>query len=149
MRVLFAIGGMCLGVASPGLALAEPPSYYIGAGVRTGFNDDFAAVLDSKVKLTSLGEVLSVSLRPELLLGDDVELRLPISLEAEVETGLYPFAGAGVAYNPDGSRDVAPMLTAGLDLGFNSALVLSTELNVIFNSGNTDAEFIGSLNYAF
>ncbi|MDJ0707367.1 MAG: hypothetical protein QNJ46_29185 [Leptolyngbyaceae cyanobacterium MO_188.B28] len=149
MRVLFALAGLSLGFVSTRVALAESPNAYLGAGIRAGFNDDVGALIDSKVKVFPLGDALSISVRPELLLGNDTELRLPISLDAEIDQGVYPFAGVGVAYNADGSSDFDPMATAGLDLGLNSHWVLSTELNVIFKSGDTDTEFIGSLNYAF
>jgi hypothetical protein len=147
------VGVMVTGLEQTGTALAEPsankpPAYYLGAGVRTGFNDNTLAVLDSKVKLTDLGD-LTLSTRPALFLGDDVEVRWPITVEGTAARGLYPFGGAGIAYNVDGRSNVDPMLTGGLDIGLAQRLVMNLELNVIFKSADTDTEFAATLNYSF
>jgi hypothetical protein len=147
------LGGAMVGALGPvGAALADqsaskPPAYYVGAGVRTGFNDNTLAVLDSKVKLTDLGDV-TLSTRPALLLGDDVEIRVPLTVEGAAARGLYPFGGAGIAYNIDGRSKVDPILTGGLDIGIAQRLILNLELNVIFKSADTDTEFAATLNYS-
>lgn len=128
--------------------LGKPPAYYVGVGIRTGFNDDTAAVLDTKAKLTDLGD-LTLSTRPALLLGNDVEFRLPFSVEGTAARNVYPYGGAGIAYNVDGLSRVDPMLTGGLDIGVARQLVVGLEFNFIFRKADTDTEFAASLNYSF
>ncbi|HEY9877410.1 MAG TPA: hypothetical protein V6D29_03085 [Leptolyngbyaceae cyanobacterium] len=143
--VYLAIG--CL-LGSAGAALADPPDYYVGAGVRAGLNDSTAAVLNSKAEVADFGD-LSLSVRPELMVGSEFEMRLPITVEGQLDQGIYPYAGAGIAYS-DGST-INPMVTIGTDLGITNNLVLDVELNVIFKTAasDTDTELVGALNYAF
>ncbi len=139
---------MVTGIANA--VLADPPGYYVGAGVRTGLNDSTAFVIDSKLRLTDLDNT-SLSVRPAVLFADDVELRLPLTLEGTLDEGIYPYLGAGVAYNADGLSNLDPMVTGGVDLNVLDNFVVDLQLNVIFESGvnDTDTEFIATLNYLF
>jgi hypothetical protein len=142
------------GIALASLGWATPvfsqtvPDYYVGAGARFGFNDNVSFVVDSKAKLADLGD-FTVSARPSVLFGSDVELRLPLSIEAPLNDGVYPYGGAGVAYNADGNSSFDPMLTGGVDLELGNNLVLDVGLNVVFKPGNTDTEMAATLNYRF
>jgi len=138
-----------LGLAPAG-AIAEPPVHYLGVGARGGFNDSTAAVINAKLKINGEDRP-GVSLRPALLLGDEIEVRLPLTVDLELGEQFFPFAGAGVAYNTDGLSAVDPMLTAGTDVRLVENLVLGLEGNFIFqlDSSDTDAEFIGTVNYEF
>jgi hypothetical protein len=139
----------CLGLGLFTPAFAQtPPDYYVGAGVRFGFNDDTAFVVDSKAKLVDLGD-FTLSTRPSVLFGGDVELRLPVSVEAPISDGIFPYGGAGVAYNTDGNSRFDAMLTGGVDVDLGRNLVLDVGLNVVFKPGNTDTELATTLNYSF
>lgn len=146
---LIATTTMVLGASSR--AWADLPNHYVGVGIRAGFNDSTAAVIDSKVKLVDLSEVneVSASIRPALLLGDEAELRFPLSIETEFGEGFFPFLGGGIAYNVDGTSDVDPMITAGIDINVANNIILNLEGNFIFQSSDTDTEFMASINYAF
>jgi hypothetical protein len=135
---------------SGGAALAELPAYYVGAGVRTGFGDPTSAVLNAKVQVTQFDNV-GVSVRPELMLGDITEFRLPVTVETEAYRGVYPFVGAGIAVNTDGLNRTDPMVTGGVDAAVARNLLLKLELNVIFQTAvsDTDLEFVSTLNYRF
>lgn len=146
-RLLTLLGLGCMFMPA-GAALAEPPDYYVGAGIRAGLNDSVAAVIDSKALISDFGE-LSLSARPSLLVGDNLELRLPISIEGEVYEGIYPFAGGGVAYNQDGNSGFDPMITGGVDVEITRQIYFGATGNAIFRSGDTDFELIGTINYAF
>lgn len=148
MKTLLTLFGFTLTLLPMGVAVAEPPDYYVGVGARGGLNDSFAAVIDSKALITELGE-LSVSARPGLVIGDNVELRLPLSIEGEIYEGIYPYAGGGIAYNQDGRSAVNPMVTGGVDIALARRLYFGAEANAIFRTGDTDFELIGTLNYAF
>lgn len=140
-----------LGAVVPASAQVRPivmPDYYVGAGARFGFNDDAAFVVDSKAKLADLGD-FTLSTRPAVMLGNDVELRLPISVEAPVHDGIFPYGGAGVAYNAGGNSRFDPLITGGVDVSLGENIVLDVGVNVIFKPNNTDTEFATTLNYRF
>lgn len=149
MKQLLVLLGIGFALAPTGAALADPPAYYVGAGVRGGFNDDFAGVINSKAELLELGEELSLSARPAVIIGDDFELRLPLSVEGEIYESVYPYAGLGVAFNQDGSSEVDPMVTAGVDFAVAERIYVGATGNAIFRNNDTDFELIGTVNYAF
>ncbi|MBD1916369.1 MULTISPECIES: hypothetical protein [Cyanophyceae] len=127
----------------------QVPNYYVGAGVRAGFNDDTSFVIDSKAKVTELGDRTTLSVRPSLVFDNSTELRLPISVDYALDQALYPYAGAGVAYNADGRSGIDPMITAGLDWGITRSVVIDFNASMLFKPGDTDAEITATVNYAF
>jgi len=156
-RTIGVIGGVLVGVLSQSMiARAEPPAtipaYYIGAGFRGGKGDATAAVIDSKIKLTDLGE-RTLSTRPALLMGGyDTEWRLPVTIDGQKnEHGISWFGGAGLAYNMDDLDEIDGMLTGGLDMALNRRLVLNLTINFIWQSAisDDDTEFLATLNYGF
>lgn len=130
-------------------AIAAPAANYIGGGVRTGFQDDTLFILNGKFKATDLGPGLSLSGRPTVMFGDEVELRLAVTGEGEVAKNLSPFFGGGLSINTDGGGKVYPLLNAGLDYRLADQLVLQVGGNLLFKSGDTDTELTASLDYAF
>ncbi|MEM7062764.1 MAG: hypothetical protein AAF572_06340 [Cyanobacteria bacterium P01_B01_bin.77] len=120
---------------------------YVGLGVRTGLNDSTALVVDSKLKVIPLDQG-SVSFRPAILIGDDLEGRLPLSFDLPFEEQFLFFGGGGFAYNFDDS-DFDPMITGGVDMPINERLILNVEGNLIFKSNDTDAEIAASINWQF
>jgi hypothetical protein len=145
---------LLLSTAAAPAALAQPlptpADYYVGVGIRAGFNDPTAFVIDSKAKLLELGNPrTTLSARPSLLFENGTELRLPLTVDYAVDQGISPYAGAGVAYNAGGGSRVDPMVTAGLDFGVARNLVLDVNLSTLFKPGNTDTEFTATINYAF
>ncbi|MGF1519760.1 MAG: hypothetical protein ACFCVB_18430 [Nodosilinea sp.] len=147
-----ALGVIALGVTvsvAPNTQAQQPPDYYVGVGVRTGLNDPTAFVIDSKVKLTDLADAATLSVRPALLFENSTELRLPISVDFGISDGFYPYAGAGVAFNADGSSRVDPLITGGIDIGIGRNLVVDVNLNMLFKPGNADTELTATINYAF
>lgn len=154
---LGAIGGVLGSILFQStIALAEPsqsteaPAYYVGAGVRGGKGDAIAAVIDSKIKLTDLGE-RTLSTRPALLMGGyDTEWRLPFTIDGQQNArGISWFGGGGLAYNMDNLDEVDGMLTGGLDMALNRRLIVSLTINFIWQSAisDDDTEFYASLNY--
>jgi hypothetical protein len=155
MTIKFALGSslaldltISLGTAPAALA-QQPPDYYVGAGIRAGFNDDTAFVIDSKAKLTDLGNAATLSVRPAVVFDSGTELRLPLSIDFAASQSLYPYVGAGVAYNADGGSRIDPMITGGVDWSVGQNLVLDLNLSMLFKPGNADTEFTATLNYAF
>lgn len=144
--IVTTIFGLTLGFSAPA-ALADPPDNYVGGGVRAEFNDDTAAVIHAKVKVLDLGK-FSLSGRPALIIGNSAELRLAATAEGDIAPRLSPYGGGGIAINKDGSGDVDPLLTAGLDIKVIKQLVVQVGGNLIFTNG-TDAEVMATVNYAF
>ncbi|WOD41355.1 hypothetical protein [Nodosilinea sp. E11] len=136
-------------IAAPVASAQQPPDYYVGAGVRAGFNDPTSFVIDSKAKLTDLGNAATLSVRPSVLFDNNTELRLPVSVDFAVADGFYPYGGAGVAYNAGGRSAVDAMITGGLDWGIAQNLVLDLNVSMLFKPGNADTEFTATINYAF
>ncbi len=149
----FALAGLtalALGaIAAPDTLAQQRPDYYVGAGVRAGFNDNTSFVIDSKAKITDLGNAATLSVRPAIVFDSSTELRLPISVDFAATRSLYPYAGAGIAYNADGQSTVDPMITGGLDWSVARNLVLDLNANVLFKPGNTDTELTATINYSF
>ncbi len=145
--------GALLGVfaiATPALAFPIEESEinnYVGIGIRAGLNDDAAAVVDSKLEIVPFNQV-SVSVRPAILIGDDVEGRLPVSLDYALAEQVLFFGGGGFAYTFD-SSDFEPMVTGGLDMAISERLILNVEGNLIFKSDDADAEVAASINWLF
>jgi hypothetical protein len=145
-------------LSQPSMALAAPtspvevPAYYIGAGVRGGQADATAAVIDSKFKLTDLGD-LTLSTRPALLMGGyDTEWRWPVTVEGQqAGRGFALFGGGGLAYNMDDLGEIDAMVTGGMDMPVNPHLILNLTINFIWQSSisDDDTEFMATVNYGF
>lgn len=146
--IALGVFALIVGVA-PNAEAQRPPDYYVGAGVRTGFNDPTAFVIDSKAKFLEISSDVTLSARPSVLFSDDVELRLPISVDIGLTEGFSPYAGAGLAYNAEGSSRVDALITGGIDIGVARNLVLDVNFNMLFKPSNTDTELTATINYEF
>jgi hypothetical protein len=152
MGIRCVVGAAIVAIVSLGSAtgaIAAPAANYIGGGVRTGFQDDTLFIINGKFKATDLGNNLSLSGRPTVMFGDEVELRLAVTGEGEVARNLSPFFGGGVSINTDGSGKAFPLLNAGVDYRLADQLVIQVGGNLLFKSGDTDTELTASLGYAF
>jgi hypothetical protein len=141
-------------IAAPAAQAQTIPDYYVGVGVRAGFNDSTSFVLDSKAKVFDFdniagGTIGSVSVRPAVIFDSDTELRLPVSVDFILAENFYPYAGAGIAYNADGRSAVDAMITGGLDWSVARNIVLDLNASVLFKPGDTDTELTATINYAF
>ena len=130
----------------------EVPDYYLGAGLRGLKGDAVAAVIGSKIKLTSLGE-RTFSTRPALLLGGyDTEWRLPFTIEGNVNShGFAWFGGAGLAYNMDDLGSTDAMVTGGIEVPFKKRLVLNLTIDYMWQDAisDIDGEFLATVHYGF
>jgi hypothetical protein len=152
MGIRCGVWAVVVAIASLGSAtgaIAAPAANYIGGGIRTGFQDDTLFVLNGKFKATDLGNTISLSGRPTVMFGDEVELRLAVTGEGEVARNLSPFLGGGLSINTDGGGQVYPLLNAGVDYRLGDQLVIQVGGNLLFKSGDTDTELTASLGYAF
>ena len=128
--------------------LAKPIDSYIGVGARAPLQDDPALIINAKLKIADLGGV-GWSGRPAIFLGKYTESRFALTGEKEVSPGWTPFFGIGVATNADGSGEVNPMLSGGLDVQIGERFVLNVGGNFIFQSDDRERELTATVNYMF
>lgn len=141
---LWAAAPLLLGIAAPAAVAGPLEGYSVGTGVRAGFNDDTSFAIGAKLPITQFkvqGNGLGLSVRPDLIFGDELEVRAAATVEASA-LKLSPYGGGGLAYNTDNTGDISPMLSAGLeyDLQRNAAIRLGG--NYIFQDGDTDTELL-------
>jgi hypothetical protein len=140
---------LMMGLGAPAVfapaAIAGPlEGYNIGAGVRTGFNDGTSLAVGGKVPVTQFkiqGNGLGLSVRPDLIFGDELEVRAAVTVDASA-LKLAPYGGAGVAYNTDNTGDLSPMLSAGLEYDIQRNATIRLGGNYIFQDGDTDTEML-------
>jgi len=134
-------------------AQRQVPDYFVGVGGRGRKGDPFATVIGSKLKLTDIGG-LSLSTRPEVLLGgfESAEWRLPFTVEGKVNKyGFAWFGGGGLAYNMDDLGETDAMVTGGINLPLGERCVLNLQINYMWQHAidDLDGEFIATINYGF
>ena len=111
---------------------------YIGVG-----GSNRGAALNAKISLTN--RISFRALAIDNFQSDDEQegnFAFPITYDFQPVIGkLQPYAGAGVGINTEGSDDVGPMLTAGLDYPISKNLTLNGSVN--FDAyGNNDVNGI-------
>ena len=84
-----------------------------------------------------------------LLLGHDTEGRLSLTFELPVTRRVFPFVGAGAAYNTDGYGHVDSMIGGGIDIALNDRLILGITLRKIFQRriSDRDSEMVVTLGF--
>ena len=128
--------------------LAKPVDNYIGVGARAPLVDDFAVIINAKIKIADFGGV-GLSGRPAIFLGKYTELRFALTGEKEISPGWTPFFGGGVATNTDGTGETNPMLSGGVDVQLGERFVLNIGGNFIFQSDDRERELTATVNYMF
>lgn len=130
-------------------AIAGPSNrHYAGVGVRAGFSDGTGLAINGKIQVKELSDRWSLSLRPTLILDRTTEMRAAFT--AEVAIGHFsPYFGGGLAYNANGTEQVDPMLSAGIDVNLHRNFIVQVGGNYIFQEDSTDAEMLVTGNYSF
>ena len=136
--VCLAVGLVVLGGTA---SQADAPDYYVGAGIRAGFNDSSAAVINAKAEITQWDE-LGISFRPTVVFADETEWRTAITAEGEILPNVAPFLGGGLSCNGDGLGQTEPIIVGGFDYSFSEQIVLQLGGNVRFRSNSSDTEII-------
>lgn len=140
----FLAAPVMLSFVAPAAVAGPLEGYGVGAGFRTGFNDDTSFAVGAKVPVTQFkiqGNGLGIAVRPDVIFGNEIEARAAVTLEASVSQ-INPYGGAGIAYNTDNTGDVSPMLSAGLEWDFQRNTAVRLHGNYIFQDGDTDTEFL-------
>lgn len=128
---------------------------YIGIGGNIGFGDtglgSGAFVINSKVGLTSF-----ISVRPSILIGDDVNFLIPVTYDFIIQSDdpfapvpFAPFAGGGVVISTADGNNIGFLLTGGVDVPLSREFVANATLNVGFLEDSTDVGVTVGVGYTF
>ncbi|WP_448604177.1 hypothetical protein [Thermoleptolyngbya sp.] len=117
---------------------------FIGAGANLGIGGDSALGNTSFAILSKFALGRTLSIRPGLLIEDDVEVLLPVTFDLEpIRTGyatLAPYVGAGLAFSFGDDSEVDLLVTGGFDIPLTSSLALTTGINFgLFDSFDVGA----------
>ncbi len=120
----------------PGRA-TRTSSSYIGIGANIGFGDGDNALSEfSFATFAKIGLTPEVSLRPAVIIRDDVSVLLPITLDLNPqgvgEFAIGPYFGGGLAIATGSDSDVGPMLSAGVDVPFGGRFTGTGGINLAF-----------------
>ncbi len=106
-------------------------SDFIGVGADFGYADNVSFAVISKFSLSE-----QVSLRPSVLVGDDLSVLVPVtydfsSYSADVAGFRFlPYAGVGASYQDGDGEDFNLILTAGTDVPLSRQFTLNAQANV-------------------
>jgi hypothetical protein len=141
---------------TPGRATRSGSSYF-GVGGNIGIGSGDTALGDgSFAVLSKIGLTRSFSVRPSLLISDDVTILLPITYDfrfGEGPTGglgfsAAPFVGIGPAITTGGGGDVDLLLTGGVDVPISSQFTATASVNATV-TGNPAVGILLGIGYNF
>ncbi|QKD84361.1 hypothetical protein HPC62_21215 [Thermoleptolyngbya sichuanensis A183] len=125
---------------------------YIGVGVNLGIAGDAAIGDTSFAVLSKIALNPYLSLRPSLLIEDDVSILVPVTYDFGIAgpgTGIAPFAGLGLTFSTGNDNNVDFLLTGGLDFPINSSLVATASANLAPFGREVDFGILLGLGYTF
>ncbi|BAU42045.1 hypothetical protein O77CONTIG1_01863 [Leptolyngbya sp. O-77] len=123
---------------------ASTPQLHWALGANLGIGGDSALGNTSFAILSKFALGRTLSIRPGLLIEDDVEVLLPVTFDLEpIRTGyatLAPYVGAGLAFSFGDDSEVDLLVTGGFDIPVTSSLALTTGINFgLFDSFDVGA----------
>ncbi|BAU11964.1 hypothetical protein LEP3755_24880 [Leptolyngbya sp. NIES-3755] len=122
---------------APGRATRSGSSY-VGIGGNIGIgNGDISLGQGSFTVLSKIGLTRNISVRPSVLINDDVAILVPITYDfsfGEGPTGglgftAAPFLGVGAAISTGDGGDVGLLLTGGVDVPISSQFTATASVN--------------------
>jgi len=125
---------------------------YIGLGVNLGIAGDAAIGDTSFAVLSKIALNPYLSLRPSLLIEDDVSFLVPITYDFGIAgpgSGIAPFAGLGLTFSTGDDNNVDFLLTGGLDFPINDSLVATASANLAPFGDEVDFGILLGLGYTF
>ncbi|WP_448599264.1 hypothetical protein [Thermoleptolyngbya sp.] len=125
---------------------------YIGLGVNLGIAGDAAIGDTSFAVLSKIALNPYLSLRPSLLIEDDVSFLVPITYDFGIAgpgSGIAPFAGLGLTFSTGDDNNVDSLLTGGLDFPINDSLVATASANLAPFGDEVDFGILLGLGYTF
>ena len=126
-------------------------SSYVGAGLNIGLTGDTALGDSSFTVLSKIGLTRTISVRPSVMIGDDADILIPVTLDFpsytadDIGISAAPYVGAGVAITTGDSDAVRLLLTGGVDVpltpqftataAVNAAVFDETDIGLLFGVG--------------
>lgn len=145
--------------------LTDEPYSYVGIGGNIGISDNEddnnmsqespigrgSFVINGKIALGS-----TVSVRPAIIVNDDVAFLLPVTYDFKIPTDdpfivspFVPFAGAGLVLNTEDDNNIGFLLTGGVDYRISPRFTANGSINVGFLDKGTDLGFMLGIAYTF
>lgn len=128
-------------------------SSYIGVGANAGFGDGDDALSEfSFAAFAKIGFTPDISLRPSVLIRDNVSVLIPLTLDffqrdlGPVEIG--PYFGGGLAISTGDDSEVGPLLSAGVDVPIDNRFTGTLGFNLAFFD-DLNAGFLLGVGYNF
>ena len=117
-------------------------SSYIGVAGNIGLGGGETALGEGNFSVISkIGFTNAVSVRPSVVIGDNTTILIPVTydfsvrptgVDAEAISTFAPYIGAGIGIATGDNSDVAPMLTAGVDVPIASQFTATAAVNAGF-----------------
>lgn len=117
-------------------------SSYIGVAGNIGLGGGRTALGEGNFSVISkIGFTNAVSVRPSVVIGDNTTILIPVTydfsvrptgVDAEAISTFAPYIGAGIGIATGDNSDVAPMLTAGVDVPIASQFTATAAVNAGF-----------------
>lgn len=135
----------------PGRATRSGSSY-VGIGGNFGIGDGDTALGETSFSIFSkIGLTRSLSVRPSILIGDNVTILLPITYDFSIGEGptegvgfrAAPFVGAGAAISTGDDSGVDLLLTGGIDIPLSSQFTATAAVNASVTGNPAVGLFIG------
>lgn len=126
-------------------------SSYVGVGLNVGLTGDTALGDTNFTVLSKIGLTPTISVRPSVMIGDDADILIPVTLDFpsytadDIGISAAPYVGAGVAITTGDSDAVRLLLTGGVDVpltpqftataAVNAAVFDDTDIGLLFGVG--------------
>ncbi len=145
-------------------------SSYIGIGGNIGFTGETAVGNGAFVVNSKIGLTRSISVRPSVVISDDVDFLIPVTYDFVIESAdpfapvpFAPFVGGGVAFSTndgdddnnsandddDNGNNFGFLITGGVDVPLSREFVANATLNVAFIEDTTDVGIVIGVGYTF
>jgi hypothetical protein len=127
-------------------------SSYFGIGGNIGITGSTPVGSSSFAVFSKIGLTRNLSARPNILIEDDVEILLPLTVDftgrEEASVLVAPYVGGGLAISTGDNSNVGGLVTGGLDIPLSSQFTANAAANVTF-SDDTDVGLQLGVGYNF
>lgn len=117
------------------LGIDGTASDFLGLGVSLGTGDGDGSLEELGLAgISKLSFAPQVSVRPTIVVNDSVGVLAPVTFNFQspvdvLNANLYPYVGGGIAINAT-EDDVAPLISAGVDIPFSERFTLNGQTNI-------------------
>lgn len=144
--------------------LLNDPYSYIGIGGNIGITDSGNDTTEKETPIGKgsfivngkIGIGPSLSVRPAIIVNNDVAFLIPITYDFRIPTRdplevspFIPFLGAGLAVTSTDNNHLGFLVTGGVDYRISPQWTANSSLNVGFMSDTTDIGVILGIGYTF